>query len=88
MQITETIFNYNPATKELEELTGEAFMTETEYEELLTRRSAAGNTSVDYEKVVDLEELFSMRKDKAMVKYYADLLETEFSEIRNRHFNE
>ena len=69
MQITESIFNYNPTKKELEELIGVAFMSEADYEVLLTERSAAGNSSVDYEKVVDLEELFSMRKDKAMVKY-------------------
>lgn len=88
MQITETIFNYHPTEEELDQLIGEAFMSEAEYEACLAERSSASNTTVDYEKVIDLEELFTMRKNKAKAKYYAVLIATEFSEVHNRFFNE
>jgi len=84
----ETIFTYEPTPRELEQITGIDSMNEAEYMDHLKQVAEANKSSVDYERTVDLQELFFVRDDVKKMNEYSHLLDTEFSDISNRLFNE
>lgn len=84
----ETIFTYYPSPAEFEEITNNATITDGEYLDLLEQRAKNNDTSINYERVVDLEELFSLRGDEEAQKKYTDIINSQFSEITDRLFNE
>lgn len=84
----ETIFSHSPTKEELESLISEISLTEDEYINVIRKRAIAKESSEDYEILIDLQELFSIRGDSSKVNQYKYTLETDYADLRNKLFNE
>lgn len=84
----DTIFKYEPTANELEEITGEATISIQDYNLLLEKKASNNDTSIEYEAIVDIQELFSIRNDQSMVNHFTSILNSDFSDTRNKLFNE
>jgi hypothetical protein len=83
-----TIFTYKPTNDELEEITGYGDILLNGYMELMKKRCSNNSTPLEYEIIVDLQELFSIRSDSAMLKYTNDLINKKFKGTVDKIFNE
>ncbi len=87
--MTETIFTYNPTEAELEEINPDYVgISEDQYNDDIVSRAEAGGSSVDYERTVDLQQLFKLRGDQAKLNHYTSVLQDDFAEMTARLFNE
>lgn len=84
----ETIFDHQPTENELVEITSDGAITQEQYLKQVDKKAFALNTTKEYEIVVDLQELFSLRGDKEKMKHYTDVLLKDFADIKEAHFNE
>ncbi len=89
MKIVETIFDFNPSPDELSamQMTYKALDKHT-YMEDLQQRALLFDTSIDYERVSDLQELAKIRGDDAAFSKFTRMLEQDMGDIHDRLFNE
>lgn len=84
----ETIFDHNVTDQEIKELFNEhtGCKTVAEYKERLKRTKFYSGFSGDFNRLVELEELFKFRGDFEKAKHYGELAEkTEFMKCYNSH---
>ncbi len=85
----ETIFTYQPTKEELDEIdVNYPDFGLDDYVHDLYKRATQFNSSFEYERLVDLEQLFKIRKDEDKVNHYKQILERDHFEITNKIFNE
>lgn len=85
----ETIFDHSPTASELEELYVDyAGINKDEYARDLEKRAKDAKSAVEYEALIDLQELFNLRKDQDKVDQYGQAIEKKYSDIVNRIMNE
>lgn len=85
----ETIFDFNPSPDELSgmQMTYKA-LDKDKYIQDLEQRAKLFDTSVDYERVSDLQELAKIRGDDAAFSKFTRMLEQDMGDIHDRLFNE
>jgi hypothetical protein len=59
-----------------------------QYLEALKTRADHFNTSIDFERVADLQALAGLRNDNVSFEKYGKILREDFADIYNAHFNE
>ncbi len=85
----ETIFDFNPSATELSrmQMTYKA-LDKDKYIADLKQRAQLFETSVDYERVSDLQELAKLRGNDADFSKYTRILEQDLGDIHDRLYNE
>ncbi len=85
----ETIFDFNPSPDELSgmQMTYKA-LDQNKYMEDLQQRALLFDTSVDYERVSDLQELAKIRGNDAAFSKFTRMLEQDMGDTHDRLFNE
>lgn len=85
----ETIFDFNPSATELShmQMTYKA-LDKDKYIADLEQRARLFDTSVDYERVSDLQELAKIRGNDADFSKYTRILEQDLGNIHDRLYNE
>ena len=85
----ETIFDFKPTSKELEEFDVDYTVDSLDtYKKDLEERAKASNSSIEYEATCDIQQLASNRNDQPMLEKYTKIIEEKFKNISNRIFNE
>lgn len=84
----ETIFTYNPTKAELNELTADKSISEENYLKAIQERANSRGSKLEYELLVDIEQLFAIRGDISKAKEYSERIANEFSDLRDILFNE
>ncbi|HTN08784.1 hypothetical protein [Agriterribacter sp.] len=85
----ETIFDYDPSPEELSgmQMTYKTLDTH-KYMEDLEQRATLFDTSIDYERISDLQELARIRRNDAAFSKFTRMLEQDMGDIHDRLFNE
>ena len=85
----ETIFDYNPSPGELSKMQMTyKTLDKNKYMEDLQQRAILFDSSADYERVSDLQELAKIRGDDAGFSKFTRILEQDMGDIHDRLFNE
>ncbi|HRN47173.1 MAG TPA: hypothetical protein PKW69_03990 [Niabella sp.] len=85
----ETIFDFDPSPDELSgmQMTYKG-LDKDKYLQDLEQRARLFDTSIDYERVSDLQELAKTRGDDGAFSKYTRMLEQDMGDIHDRLFNE
>lgn len=85
----ETIFDFHPTTEELAQMdmTYKGLQPEN-YMADLNERAALFDTSFDYERIADLQNLARIRGNDADFSRFTRMLEQDLGDIHDRLFNE
>ncbi|WP_152267283.1 hypothetical protein [Agriterribacter humi] len=85
----ETIFDFDPSPDELSgmQMTYKA-LDKNKYMEDLQQRALLFDTSVDYERISDLQELARIRGNDAAFSKFTRMLEQDMGDIHDRLFND
>lgn len=85
----ETIFDFNPSPEELSgmQLTYKT-LDKHAYMKDLEQRATLFDTSIDYERISDLQELARIRGNDAAFSKFTRILEQDMGDIHDRLFNE
>lgn len=85
----ETILDYNPTAEELASMEMSfKWSTNEEYLALLHQRASFFDTSFDYERVCDLQDLAKLRNNSEDYRRFTKYLEEDLGDIHDRQLYE
>lgn len=85
----ETIFDFQPSANELSKMDMTyKYLQADSYLEDLKQRAALFDTSFDYERISDLQNLARLRGNDADFSRFTRILEQDLGDIHDRLFNE